>query len=329
MPLPSNRSLRLLAPLAGVLILGQCSGGERKPILTPTVRARLAQDAPPASPPASLPSAKGVVFFDNVITVGDSISMDVVIRNFAGVTDLDIDDVDLVFRYDSTFIQVASLSGQNTLFGTCNTVNLSCGINSPICTNNRQQANAGGSRFCRSDGRTFCTADTDCTAAGDACGSFGILQAAFAVLTGPKVCSNDPNRGCSTSADCSFCESGGASCSGTAECNSVPLDCSGNLCTNIPGRTCTQDADCLNTCVSGTCQGCPSVLVSTTRVIANVTIRVMKEGIGDFRLVVSSSGAPGSAVRKDLADLPVVFFPSVDAESPFATDGAIAVTGNL
>jgi hypothetical protein len=87
--------------------------------------------------------------------------------------------------------------------------------------------------------------------------------------------------------------------------------------------------DCLNHCVAGTCLGCPSVLVSGTRTIANLTIRVMREGIGDFRLVVSSSGAPGSAVRKDVQDLPVVFFPSVDAESPFATNGAIVVTGSL
>jgi hypothetical protein len=327
MSLQSNRSLRLLASLAGVLILGHCSGGERKPILAPTVRARLVQDSPPSSPPPALPSAKGVVFFDNVISVGDSISMDVVIRNFT--SDLDIDDVDLTFRYDSTFIQVASLSGQNTLFGTCNTVNLTCGVNSPICTNNRQQANAGGSRFCRSNGSTFCTADTDCTAAGDACGSFGVLEASFAVLTGPKVCSNNPNQGCTTNSNCSFCESGGASCSNVADCNAVPPDCSGNLCSNIPGRSCTQDVDCVNNCVLGTCQGCPSVLVSGTRTIANLTIRVMKEGIGDFRLVVSSSSAAGSAVRKDLQDLDVVFFPSVDAESPFATNGAIVVTGSL
>jgi hypothetical protein len=327
MSLHSNRSLRLLATLAGLLILGHCSGGERKPILTPTVRAGLVQDSPPASPPPSLPSAKGVVFFANLIPVGDSISMDVVVSNFT--SDLDIDDVDLVLRYDSTFIQVTSFSGQNTLFGTCNTVNLSCGVNSPICTNNRQQANAGGARFCRSNGSTFCSADTDCTAAGDACGSFGVLEASFAVLTGPKVCSNNPNQACSTSSACSFCESGGASCSNIADCNPVPADCSGNVCTNIPGRNCTQDVDCLHNCVAGTCLGCPSMLVSGTRIIANLTIRVMKEGIGDFRLVVSSSGAPGSAVRKDVQDLPVVFFPSVDAESPFATNGAIVVTGSL
>jgi hypothetical protein len=311
---PTQPSRKAFAALAGVLFLAGCSGGEQKPILAPTIRAGLFYVAP---------ALDRTVFFSNTVVVGDTIQMDVVIQDSTGT--LDIDDVDLVLRYDASFVQVASLNGQNTLFGTCNTVNLACGVNSPICADNRSQANGGGARFCRSDGTTPCSVDKDCTVSGDACGSFGTLKAAFAVLTGPKTCSNNSSLTCSSNSGCQFCLlEKSKPCSGSSDCTGT---CGpGNLCSNIPTRGCVTDTDCQDTCdLTGTCRGCPSVVVSGVRRIASLTLRVMKQGSGDFRFVVPSApGGSGSAVRKDLVDQTVDFFPK---EGGGVAD--IRITGSL
>jgi len=269
----------------------------------------------------------GVIFFDNVIANGDTLSMRVVVQDSTGL--LDIDDVDLVLRYDASFIQVLSVGGQNTLFGTCNTVNPACGVNSPICLADRTSANAGGAGFfCRSDGSTPCTTDADCTAFEDACGNFGILRASFAVLTGPKVCSNNPARTCSSASDCKLCQNDPSrTCSTPANCGS---------CSNNNTQACTQNSDCTPftcdfgaLCVTGTCPGCPSVVVSGTQVIATLSFRVMQDGAGSIRFVVSQvPGANASAARKDLADQSVLFFPNVDVTDPSSRQGSILVAGD-
>lgn len=321
MPSPSLLSRRSAAVLSGaVLLLASCSGGEEEPILAPTVHASFAQGVPPVS--------DRVVFFSNITTVGDAITLDVRIQDSTGT--LDMDDVDLVLRYDATFIQVSGLSGQDTLFGSCGTVNPVCGVTSPICLDNRTQANGGGEAFCRSDGSTFCSTNADCPTPGDACGSFGRLEASFAVLTGPKVCSNNPNQACAQSSNCQFCTANPAApCTDASDCSG---SCVAGFCTNLPTRPCATDTECIDLCGSGTCQGCPSVIVSGSRKIATLTLRVMRAGTGDFRFVVpSGAGTSGSAVRKDAAELdpPVLFFPSVDAGDPASKNGTIVITGTL
>ena len=320
MSLPANSFRRLAAALAGcLLLLAGCGGGENKPMLADTLQASFSQDPPPAS--------GAVVFFDDVTVVGDTIQMDVVVRDDTGA--LQLDDVDLVIRYDASFIQITSISGQNTLFGTCNTVNPVCAVNSPICIDNLPQANGGGERYCRTDGSTSCATDDDCPAAGDVCGSFGRLEAAFVVLTGPKACSNNPAVSCTASSECQLCGANPAvSCTG-------PGDCSGgcgtdNHCINLPGRSCVSDGDCFDACVFGTCQGCPAVAVSGTRKLASLVLRVRKEGASPFRFVVSSSpGTTASAARKDLVDQPVLFFPNVDGDDPTVITGGIVIAGRL
>lgn len=274
------------------------------------------------------PSSGAVVFFNNLVAVGDTIQMEVDVSDPTGT--LDIDDVDLVVRYDATFLQVTSISGQSTLFGTCNTVNPVCAVNSPICIDNLAQANGGGERYCRTDGSTPCTTDDNCPATGDVCGSFGRLEAAFAVLTGPKVCTNNPALGCTASSECQLCSANpSASCTGAADCSGrCGTD---NHCINLPGRSCVIDGECFDDCVFGTCRGCPSVLVGTTpRRIASLVLRVKKAGTSSFRFVVSSSsGTTSSAARKELVDQPVVFFPNVDGDDPSVTTGGIVIAGRL
>jgi hypothetical protein len=325
MPFPSLFSLRSAAVLSGVvLLLASCSGGEQRPIIAPTVQASLAQSAPPVS--------DGVVLFNNIITVGDTIKLDVVVQDSTGT--LDVDDVDLVLRYDASFIQVVSLSGQNTLLGSCGTVNPVCGAPSPICIDNRSQANGGGDAFCRIDGSTPCSTGADCPSSGNACGSFGLLLASFAALTGPHLCSNNLSMSCFQDSDCLLCSGGNiitSSCTTDAECGGTCNLVIGKCASNFPLRSCTSDSDCADTC-GGTCRpACPSVIVSGTKKIATVTLRVMREGTGDFRFVVSPSlGTPGvSALRKDLVDWPVLFFPNVDNNDPSIQNGAIAIVGKL
>jgi hypothetical protein len=298
------------ASLGGALLLAaSCSGGQEKPILVPTIRAQLVY-----TPPAT----DRTVYFANTVVVGDVIQMDVMIQDFSNT--LDIDDVDLVIEYDASFVQIASLNGQNTIFGTCNTVNPACGVISPICVNNRIVANGGSPKTCKSNSATTCTLDKDCPA-GDTCVSLGTLQASFAVLTGPKVCSSDASRTCTTNSQCAFCKQNLAiTCSGNADCAGT---CSAGTCSNIPGRVCGSDSDCQDLCdLTATCRGCPSVLVGGVQKIASLALRVMKAGSGDFRFVVS--GGTRSAVRKDLTDLGVSFFPQVGGGS---TD--IVIIGTL
>ena len=317
---PAHSSRRFAGALAGcLLLLASCGGGENKPILAPTLQASFSQDPPPAS--------GATVFFDNVTVVGDTIQMNVVVRDDTGA--LELDDVDLVLRYDASFLQVTSITGQNTLFGTCNTVNPACAVNSPICIDNLSQANAGGEKYCRTDGSTPCATDDDCPASGDVCGSFGRLQAAFAVLTGPKVCTNAPSVSCVASSECQLCSANSSvSCTGAADCSGrCGAD---NHCINLPGRSCVSDGDCFDDCVFGTCQGCPPVVVSGTRKVASLVLRVKKEGASPFRFLVSSSpGTTGSAARKDLVDQPVLFFPSVDGDNLSVTTGGIVIAGRL
>ena len=325
MSLPALPSRLLAAALAGsLLLLAGCGGGENKPILVPTVKASLSQSPPPMS--------GSVVFFDIIAIVGDTIQMNAVVRDSEGT--LDLDDADLVLRYDATFIQVISVTAQNALFGTCNTVNPACGLTSPNCLYNLAVANGGGEKYCRSNGSTACATDDDCTATGDKCGSFGRLLASFAVLTGPKVCTNNSDQLCSADSDCQqLC-----SADNTRSCTTND-DCSGTcgldyFCTNIPTWSCVADGDCLDVCILGTCsayQGCPSVVVSDddTPTIASLTLRVMEEGTGSFRFVVSTPGTTGSALRKDLVDQqPVTFFPSVNGDD-LSVSGEILITGTL
>jgi len=322
MSLPALPSRLLASALAGVLLLlAGCGGGETRPILAPTVHASFSQGIPPV--------ADAVVFFDGISAVGDTIQMNAVVRDSTGT--LDLDDADLVLRYDATFIQVVSITAQDAIFGTCNTVNPDCGVNSPICADNRIVANGGGEMYCRSNGSTPCVTDDDCTAVGDKCGSFGRLLAAFAVLTGPKVCSNDSNRACLASSECQLCDDKDnvtLQCAGDGDCSGAcGLD---NTCANIPTRSCALDGDCYDECIFGTCQGCPSVVVSGTRRIASLTLRVMKEGTSPFRFVVSANpNTTGSALRKDVVDQPVLFFPNVDGDDPSIVSGDIVVVGTL
>jgi len=323
MSLPALPSRLLAAALAGsLLLLAGCGGGENKPILVPTVKASLSQSPPPMS--------GSVVFFDIIAIVGDTIQMNAVVRDSEGT--LDLDDADLVLRYDATFIQVISVTAQNALFGTCNTVNPACNLNSPICLDNHIQANGGGEKYCRSNGSTACATDDDCTATGDKCGSFGRLLASFAVLTGPKVCANNTDQACSEDYECpQFCSANIIrSCTTSGDCSGLCVD---DTCTNIPTRSCVADGDCLDDCIYGACtyQGCPSVVVgdNDTPTIASLTLRVMEEGTGSFRFVVSTPGTTGSALRKDLVDQqPVTFFPSVNGDD-LSVSGEILITGTL
>ena len=323
MSLPALSLRRPAAALAGaLLLLAGCGGGETRPILAPTVKASISQ-----SPPLALNS---VVFFDNISVVGDTIQMNAVVRDSTG--ELEVDAANLVLRYDATFIQVVSVTAQNAIFGTCGTVNLVCGLTSPVCLNNLIQANGGGEKYCRSNGSTPCATDDDCTAPGDKCGSFGRLLASFTVVTGLKVCANDPGLTCSTDEDCpQFCSANstlacttGADCSGTCDLN--------NLCTNLPTRGCVSDDDCLDDCVRGDCayENCPSVVVSGAPTIASLTLRVMEEGTSSFRFVVSANPAtPESALLENTLPLPITFTPSVDRDDPTILSGEIVITGNL
>jgi len=317
---PSSPAFRsILVGLA--LLLSGCHGGENKSILKDMLTASACIEDPPPT--------GSVVFLKNTsASQGDILVLDVMMH--VDTATLDFDDIDLVLRYDATFLQVLSVSGTNTLpkeFGTCNTVNPFCGLGSPVCLNNRVQANGGGARLCRISGCTACVADTDCTASDacdmtppvvcptlsvkDACGSFGLLQASFAILTGPNLCSNNTQSICSTDPDCRFCS-------------------------NDPTLACTTDTDCgtTNMCQTGTClpgPQCQSVVVSGTPRLTSLTLRVIREGKSEIRFVVSPSNpnATASFVHKNRLELPVMFFPNVDATDLANRQGEIAITGTL
>ncbi len=333
MPVPRDPALRSLALLAAALLaFAGCSGGQERPILADTITAHIVQDPPPVSGAA--------VYFGNVKTTGDTIMMDILVRG-----PLDVDDADLVLRYDATFIQVVTLTSQGALFGTCNTVNAACSLVSPVCADDRPAANGGqGSPpdqtdCCRLKGIKTCTVATEKTACpdpGDACGTFGRLSAAYAVVTGPKVCSNRASQTCAQSSDCQFCNSSPAiTCAGSVDCSgtcTIPAGSTSGTCDKPAGRVCTADIDCADTCgAAGTCRGCPSVTVADGQVVklATITLRVMTSGSSEFRFVVSSTaGASGvSALRKDLTDQTVQFFPSVDTADPSVKIGSILIQG--
>ncbi|MCI0655599.1 MAG: hypothetical protein L0170_00830, partial [Acidobacteria bacterium] len=158
-----------LLPLSG------CGNGGEDPdiVIAPIIQAEVSQTSPTQS--------DRVVFMDNVTFVGDIINADLVVRDSTGT--LDLDDVDLVLRYDATFIQVTDVRPE-TLFGNCGTVNTSCNLVSPICLSDLSSANGGGARFCRINGSTLCLTNADCPSPNDACGNFGKLSISLAVVTG-------------------------------------------------------------------------------------------------------------------------------------------------
>ena len=268
-----------------------------------------------------------VVFFDNVTVTADILNMDLVLRDGSGT--LDVDDIDLVIRYDASFIQISNIRPE-TLFGNCGSINPVCQLTSPVCVDNHSAANAGGAKFCRIDGSTPCGQDTDCPATGDACGSFGNLETSFVVITGPKTCSNNSAITCSTASQCRLCTSNSSlPCTTAAECSST---CSaGMTCTggSFAGQSCTDNSDCVDTCNPGVCSGCPSVVVNGTSRIVNLTFRVIQAGTSELRFVISSNPQDSASfLRKDTAEISgVQFWPNVDANNPSLVQGSFIVMG--
>jgi hypothetical protein len=303
-----------------VVALEGCGGGSNNNdiIVAPMIRAKVMKDSPT--------QIDRVVFLDNVTTAGNIINADVMLQDTSG--SLSVDDIDVVLRYDATFLQVTIIRPE-TLFGTCGTVNLACNLLSPVCLNNQSSANGGGQKFCRSNGSTFCLHDTDCTSPGDFCGDFGALQTSFAVITGPKTCSNKTTQSCLQSSDCQFCTHNSAqACSNAGNCSGPCLSfvCSGG---SFNGRACSTSTDCVDTCGSGVCSGCPSAQVNGKVRIVNLTFQVISTGVSDVRFVVSSSStSTASFLREATSDLSgVQFWPNVDAANPSLIQGAFTVTG--
>ena len=324
--MPTSRSFRLLLGLAtsAVLVLAApagCGNGRHREFVAPTIKATFSKSDP------NPPPTGGVVYFDNVRAVGDVLNMDVMVQDAAGT--LDVDDIDLVLRYDAAFMQVTDIRPE-TILGDCGAVNPACLLTSPICLNNQAAANSGGERFCRSNGSTPCLQNTDCTAPEDACGDFGRLEASFAVITGPKTCSNSTSVPCASNSECQFCKSNSSlTCSTpTAECSgfcSGALVCSGG---SFDGKPCTGNADCVDTCNFGVCSGCPSVTISAPKRIVNLTVRVITTGTSELRFVISSNPLEtASFLRKEKVDLSgVLFWPNVEAENPGVTQPPLGQT---
>ena len=314
---------RLLAIAVALLTLpflgcGNGDGGSDL-IVVPLIKANVVQIG-------CVAPAQPAVVLENVTAVGDVVNMDVVL---SGTTDTD--DVDLVMRYDASFMQVSTIRPE-TIFGTCGTVNPACNLLSPVCLSNLSAANGGGTKYCRSNGSTFCQADTDCTASGDACGNFGQLEVSLAVLTGPRICSNKPGQSCLAGSDCRFCNGNKAIACGS---NAADLSqecrgsCVGSVCSggSFNGAPCSSNFECLDTCGVGTCSGCPSVPVSGSKRITNISLRVIATGVSILQFVTSTNpAATASHIRKDTLDLPVEFCPSVDAADPTAVVGSFTVT---
>lgn len=300
-------------------VLTACGGGDgSNDIVVPLFKASFVQTPPTQS--------DRVVFMDNVTATGDVLNMDVMVQDTSGT--LDLDDIDLVLRYDASFLQVTSIR-RETLFGDCGSINPACLLVSPVCIDNHSAANAGGEKFCRIDGSTPCARDTDCTAIGDACGSFGGLETSFVVLTGPKTCSNNSAVSCSTSLDCRFCTANTSlPCTSAADCASI---CSAGTCLSgsFAGQSCSRNEDCIDTCGSGLCSGCPSVIVSGAKRIVNLTFRVIQAGTSDLRFVISSNPVDtASFLRKGTVDVSgVQFWPNVDAGNPSLVQGSLIVIG--
>ncbi len=304
---------------AALALLACGNGNDNDTGLAPMIKASVVQSSPTQS--------DRVIFFNNVTTAGDIINLDVAVRDSTGT--LDVDDVDIVLRYDSSFMQLVEIRPE-TLLGKCGTVNPACNLASPVCIENQASANGGGERFCRSNGSTPCLQDTDCTASGDACGDFGRLQTAFATITGPKTCSNDSTHSCTQASDCHLCTSDvSIPCADNAQCTGtcVASVCSGGA---HAGDPCTAPIDCFDTCnVTATCGGCPSKIVSGTQTIVNLRFRVIDTGSSELRFVTSgSSQAVASFLRKDTLDLGgLQFWPAVDANDPTLVTGSILIQG--
>lgn len=312
--------LLLTGGALSVLPLSGCGNGGGDPdiVIAPIIQASVVQTSPTQT--------DRVVFMNNVTAVGNIINADLVVSDSTGT--LDLDDFDLVLRYDASFMQVTVVRPE-TLFGTCGMVNTACNLVSPICLSNLSGANAGGARFCRINGSTLCLTDADCPAPDDACGNFGKLSISAAVVTGPKTCSNKSTQSCSQNADCKFCSSNSAlacvdasSCSGT--CTSFV--CVGGSFDSLP---CSTSAECGDTCDVGLCSGCPPVFVNGTARFVNLTMRLIATGVSDVRFVVSANPLDeASFLRKDAVALSgIQFWPSVDSLDPSMVQGSLTVTG--
>ncbi len=318
---PNKLLLLLLTGGAlSLLPLSGCGNGGEDPdiVIAPIIQASVLQTSPT--------QADRVVFMDNITAVGDIVNADLVVRDSTGT--LDLDDVDLVLRYDATFIQVTVVRPE-TLFGNCGTVNTACNLVSPICLADLPGGNAGGTRFCRINGSTLCLTDADCPSPNDFCGNFGRLPFSAAVVTGPKTCSNKSSQSCTQNSDCKFCTSNSATaCADASDCSGV---CTLDVCAggSFDGLPCSTNANCVDTCSAGTCSGCPAVLVNGTTRIVNLTMRVIATGVSDVRFVVSSNPLDqASFLRKDTADLSgIQFWPSVDSIDPSVVLGSFTVTG--
>ena len=323
MRIPHHLKISLLAfalMLLAAAAFSACGTGDNNgPDLAPMIKASVVQSSPTQS--------DRVVFFNNVTTAGDIINLDVAVHDTTGT--LDVDDIDIALRYDSTFMQLVEIRPE-TLLGKCGTVNPACSLASPICLHNLASANGGGERFCRGNGSSPCLQDSDCTSAIDACGDFGRFQASFAVITGPKTCSNNPARSCTSSADCDLCTSDTSLvCDDNADCTGT---CPASVCVGGArnGDPCVVPFDCFDECnLTSTCAGCPSKLVSGTETIVNLRFRVIDTGTSELRFVTSASfQAEASFLRKDTADLAgIQFWPAVDANDPGQITGTILIEG--
>jgi len=317
---PKPLLLLLIGGALSLLPMSGCGngGGDPDVVIAPIIQASVVQTSPTQT--------DRVVSMNNITAVGDIVNADLVVSDSTGT--LDLDDVDLVLRYDATFMQVTVVRPE-TLFGNCGTLNTACNLVSPICLNNLVSANAGGTRYCRLNGSTLCVTDTDCPAPNDKCGNFGKLSISLAVITGPKTCSNKSSQSCTQASDCKFCSSNqsiacvnAGTCSGTC----VSFVCAGG---SFDGHSCSTNADCVDSCNAGTCSGCSAVLVSGTTRILNLTMRVISTGTSDVRFVVSSNPLDeASFLRKDALDLSgIQFWPSVDSLDPSLVQGSFTVTG--
>jgi hypothetical protein len=178
---------------------------------------------------------------------------------------------------------------------------------------------------------SHCQTDADCPSPNDACGSFGELDLSFAVVTGPRTCSNKTSQSCLQRSDCQFCSSNKAlSCQDDAACQGT---CVSSVCAggSFNGLPCSTNVECRDTCSFGTCSGCPPVQVGgTTTRIVNITLRVISIGSSDLRFVVSPNpSANACALRNDTIELSSVgdFCPRFDLSDPVNPVGTFRVTG--